>query len=147
MSEIKLLKDFPKNQWLEAADGCEYCKEKYNVMVTWVDETGAFGDIVKKLEHKEDCPERFDYETGVEQGQILLHDIAGWEFMDKPVKLFGKKFIPLKSRANVGPCLSCWKLVVGVPLILFIDKGRGGELDFCFTCAQKLGILDNLRGQ
>jgi len=72
-------------------------------------------------------------------------DFAGWEFMDKTFRFRGREYYPLKSRANVGPCLNCGRLVVGVPLILFIDEGRGGELDFCFECVEKLGILGGLR--
>ena len=38
---MKRLKDYPLEEWMEAADGCEYCGANDKVMVTWVDETGA----------------------------------------------------------------------------------------------------------
>jgi hypothetical protein len=135
----KLLKDYPQDEWMEAADGCEFCGAKHMVKIAEVDETGKtgnFGLVVIKTEHGEDCLELPDERE----------DIAGWDFMDTPHTLLGKEYYPLSSTANIGPCLECGKLVVGVPLILFIEEGRGGELDFCFECAEKLGILKALTG-
>jgi hypothetical protein len=139
-----LLKDFKLHEWSEAADSCEFCGVKFEVRITWVDRTGCFGDIEWRISHRPDCPGKLDEETGEEANFESLIDIAGWEFIDKPISLNGREFLPLKCRANVGPCLNCGRLIIGVPLILFIAKGEGGELDFCFGCAEKLGILDNL---
>lgn len=135
----KLLKDYPRNVWMEAADACGFCGAKYQVKVTWVDERGCFGDIEWKIPHKDDCHELI-YEEESEG-----NDIAGWEFHDKVYSLMGREYYPLKTRANIGPCLQCRKLVVTVPLILFLDGGNEGELDFCFGCAKTLGILDQLK--
>jgi len=148
LKERKLLKDFPLHEWMEAADGCEFCKAKYQVQVTWVDETGSFGDVEYKILHKVDCPGKYEgYEDEPDEAFEFQTntDVAGWEFMDQPFNLRGKLYYPLKSRANVGPCLKCGKLVIGVPLILFIDGGKGGELDFCFDCAQESGILEGAK--
>ena len=144
----KLLRDYPLREWMEAADGCDYCKAKYEARITWVDETGCFGDVEYRISHRQACAERFDMETGEDLRDVTNVDIAGWEYHDKPLTLRGPhgrgcvELYPLKSRANVGPCLLCGKLVIGVPLILFIDEGRGGQLDFCFGCAESLGILE-----
>lgn len=35
--QIRRLRDYPLNEWMEAADACEHCGEKALVMVTWVD--------------------------------------------------------------------------------------------------------------
>jgi hypothetical protein len=142
----KQLKDYPQDEWMEAADGCEFCGAKHMVKIAEVDETGNFGTVIIKTEHREDCPELFDDPAPVRDPIEEQEDYAGWEFVDKPYALLGKEYYPLSSRANIGPCLECGKLVVGVPLILFLDKGRGGELDFCFECAEKLGILKALTG-
>jgi len=72
-------------------------------------------------------------------------DVAGWEYMKEPFKFNGREYYPLKCRANIGLCLECGKLIVGAPLILFIEEGRKGELDFCWSCAKKLGILEMMR--
>lgn len=142
----KLLKDYPRDEWMEAADGCESCGAKYQVKVSWVDDAGIFGDVVARVEHREDCPKRYDEWTGEDVETEEVIDVAGWEYMEEPHTLLGREYYPLKSRANIGPCLECGRLVIGVPLILFIDQGRGGQLDFCFECAEKLGILRALTG-
>ena len=142
---MKLLKDYPLNQWIDAADGCEYCGAKYDVNITWVDETGNFGEVLTRIRHSEDCPERYDIDTGFDRGENLSHDVAGWTFKKQTISIKGKTFTPLASRSNIGPCLNCEKLVVGCPLLLFIDQGRGGELDFCWSWAKELGILDQLK--
>ena len=72
------------------------------------------------------------------------YDIAGWEIGHKTYTILGKKYTPLKSRANMGPCVACERIVVGVPLILFIDEGRGGELDFRMECAENLEIFEEV---
>lgn len=123
------LKDFPLNTPFDAADECPNCGGKLRVQITWIDASDyVVGDVSWECQQCGDSGE----------------DIAGWQLAENPVKLLGKEFYPIISRANVGPCLNCGKLVIGVPLILFLDQGRKGELDFCFSCAKKLGILDKL---
>jgi hypothetical protein len=138
----KLLKDFKLNEWFEAADGCDTCGSKAKVMITHVDETGAFGHVQWRIFHKQGCPEVYNEET---LGIDAEEDVVGWEFEDKPFTFQGKQYYPLKSRANIGPCLACGQLVIGVPLILFIDKGRKGELDFCWECVKSLGIMEMVK--
>lgn len=123
----KRLSEYPLNQWIEADGECPQCLSNHvQIMISWIDESGNFGDIAIK------CPI-----CGFEDC-----DIVGWELKSKPYTILGKQYTPLKSRANVGPCVACERIVVGIPLILFLDEGRGGELDFCFECAEKLGILE-----
>ena len=135
---LRRLRDYPLNEWMEAADGCDLCGEKARVMVTWVDESGNFGDVHVQHQHKDDCldPEMCGFGDHI--------DVAGWEFSERDLGIAGREWPTLKSRANIGPCLSCWKLVVGVPLILWPSDGDV-ELDFCFKCAEELGILDLLK--
>ena len=122
----KRLSEYPLNQWVEAAGECPQCQSKQvQVMITWIDDSGNFGDIAIKC-----------LNCGFSD-----YDIAGWEIGDRTYTILGKQYIPLKSRANTGPCVACGRIVVGVPLILFIDEGRGGELDFCMECAEKTGVL------
>jgi len=143
----KRLKDYPQKEWIEAADGCEFCEEKFFVQITDVDGSGNFGSIKWRIYHKEDCPERLE-----EEEEILVaaeefkegEDVAGWEFYEHTIMIKGMTFYPIKSRANIGPCLICGKLVIRVPLILFINEGKKGELDFCFDCTKDRGILNQL---
>jgi len=146
----KLLRDFPRGVWFEAADGCETCGAKYKVSIIDLDKDGVFGTVEWAITHKADCPERFaeDMDEFIGEGEEFTEsdwDSAGWEFMPKPFTFLGKQYYPLKSRANVGPCLECGRLIIGVPLTLFIGKGVKGELDFCWECAEKLGIMEMIR--
>ena len=126
---MKRLKDYPLNQWLEAAGECPQCQSKsVQAMVTWVDESGDIGDVSLKC-----------LVCGFTDS-----DIAGWIIGSQTHLILGKRYLPLTSRANVGPCVACEKIVVGVPLILFIEEGRDGEFDFCFSCAEKQGILESI---
>jgi hypothetical protein len=137
----KLLKDYPLNEWFEAADGCEACGAKYKVRVIQL-YSSVFGEVEWAITHKPDCPERFTEDMDEEEVTESDWDNAGWEFMPNSFTFRGKQYYPLKSRANIGPCLSCGRLIIGVPLILFIDKGRKGELDFCWECVKRLGIME-----
>ena len=145
IAEPKVLKEYPVGIWFEAADECEYCKSKYEVRIHKVDKTGRFGTVEWRIHHKPDCPEVTEYLEGAPVTEISSMDFAGWEYMENPVAFKGKLYYPLKSRANIGPCLECGRLIVGAPLILFIEEGRKGELDFCWSCAKKLGILEMMR--
>lgn len=135
---IKQLKDYTLNEWMDAADGCDLCGEKARVMVTWVDESGDYGDVVIEHRHKDDCPDPEMCGFGEHM------DLIGWKFSERTISIAGREWYTLKGRMNIGPCLNCWKLVVGVPLILFPEDGKV-ELDFCFKCAEELGVLDLLK--
>jgi hypothetical protein len=139
---MKRLKDFPLNEWIDAADGCEYCDAKYAVRITDIDKSGNFGYLQYRIYHTDTCPLRLlgEVEGDYEEGD----DVVGWEFMSNPMIFSGKEIVPLKCRSNKGLCLSCEKIIISVPLMLFIDGGKGGQLDFCFGCARQLGVLENL---
>jgi len=118
------LTDFKLNYTYEAADRCDECGDKIIFKITWID------------------PESHD--LGTIEWECVgcgLSDmgIVGWTFADKPVEFMGKQFYPLTARANIGPCLNCGKLIVGVPLILFLNGGTKGELDFCWACVKRRG--------
>jgi len=125
------LLDFELNKDYEAADCCDECGGKIVFRITYRSpdhpNMGAVWWRCLRCE-REDV------------------DIVGWEQADKTVEFMGQKFYPLTARANIGPCLLCGKLVIGVPLILFLDKGEKGELDFCFTCVKKNGWDEKLLG-
>ena len=90
----KLLKDYPMNEWIEAADRCESCGVNYEVRVHWVDESGAFGDVEWRVSHKVECPEVTEYFAGSPVTETSSMDIAGWEFMDEPITLRGEEIYP-----------------------------------------------------
>lgn len=138
------LRDYPRNKWLPGADSCEYCEAPYELQITDVDSSGNFGSVQIRIQHKPGCMEIQEAEgLGLNIHESINFDLAGWEVLEnQPHKILGRTFWPLKSRSNIGPCLNCWKLIARIPLILFIDQGKGGELDFCWKCAEELGILE-----
>jgi len=138
-SEPLFFKDYPRGEWMDSADVCDVCGARRQVRVKEVHGDGLYGVVEIVERHGPGCPMRFEaypYERS---------DHAGWEYASETITLCGRAFTPLKARGNVAPCLGCGKLIVGVPLILFIDEGHGGELDFCFNCALELGVIDKLR--
>lgn len=134
---MKQLKDYPFKEWMEAADGCERCGAKNRVMITFVDESGNFGDITIEYQHKDNCPIGFEDQFSPDV------DVAGWEFSQVIRKIAGKEFPTLKSRINIGVCLNCWKFITGVPIMLFLENSNL-QVDFCDSCTEELGILDLL---
>jgi len=141
---LKRLRDFPRDTWSEAADRCPVCGGLYMVKVTWVDDDGDLGDVLVKAYHREDCPEVIEvgpYGYDVGEGWDR-HDIAGWEYAEEAVTVAGVEWMPLRSKANVALCLHCQRLVAGIPVVLYLDEGDKGELDFCDNCAKELGILE-----
>jgi len=138
MAKPKILRDYPVAVWFEAADECECCKSKVpkqpDSSTSWI----LTSYLEWRINHKPDCPEVTEYLEGALVTEISSMDFAGWEYMKEPFKFNGKEYYPLKSRANIGSCLECGKLIVGVPLIIFVEEGRRGELDFCFEYTQKL---------
>jgi len=133
------LKDYPRDEWMDSADVCDVCGARRQVKVKKVHGDGLYGVVEIMERHNPGCPMRLEAYPNERSDQ------AGWEYASETVKLCGREFTPLKARGNVAPCLGCGKLIVGVPLILFLDEGLGGELDFCFNCALELGIIDKLR--
>lgn len=148
---MKLLSNYPVNESMQAADGCQYCSAIYSVTVLDVDAETQIGTISSGLIHDPECPDRFEefedpYSGDLDVAEASTEgiiDIAGWTFHNYSVKVFGGEFPAIASRANVGPCLNCWKLIVSVPLSLFSEE-HNYQLDFCHDCADRLGIFKTL---
>jgi hypothetical protein len=122
---------------MDAADACDLCGARPRVRVDWVEKSGNYGDVTVMMRHSPGC-------AYGDEGDGEYSDFAGWEYAGHTLRIVDREWPVLSARLNVGLCLGCGRLVVGAPLILFLDKGRGGELDFCFGCALELGIMDRL---
>lgn len=134
----KQLADYPVGEPFEAADGCQYCKAKYQLTITRVE--GDLGNVEYSITHEEDCIGRWDEDGDLDREP----DIVGWTLSPQLVRLGVWNGQPLTYRANIGPCLNCWKLVVGVPLILFPAAGAY-EMDFCFKCVEDLQLMKQMK--
>ncbi len=131
----KQLADYPIGKPFEAADGCQFCSSKYQVTITEVDDAGMWGTVEYSLAHEDDCPDRWLLDDSNEI------DILGWTFSPLRVAFGDWNGQPLASRPNVGPCLNCWRLIIGVPLILF-DPNGAYQMDFCFECVENLQLMN-----
>jgi len=125
------LRDFELNRIYKAADECDECGGEIFYKITRIDPEIPYMGII---------------EWECQKCGMSDMDVAGWKTSDKPIEFMGKQFHPLTERSNIGPCLNCGRLVIGVPLIIFLNEGRKGELDFCFTCVKKNGWDEKLFG-
>ena len=139
---MKLLKDYPQGQWIPAADACQSCGAPKEVRVTYVDDSGRAGSVEIRAHHRKDC---FESAGEMEEGD----DIAAWNFFlprifirNKAVSAYASWFYAFSDVSNISPCVNCWRLVTGVPLILFgpDQKNVQWEIHFCDDCVKLLGI-------
>ena len=144
---LKHLGDLPRDTWLEAADGCGLCGARHQVKVCSVE--GLYGEAYVRIIHRPHCPAAYDEAPWGHDGYGVCdrRESAGWEYCSWRIVLGEREWTPIKDRAGVTLCLSCGRLVVDGLIILFIDEGRGGELDLCPGCALELGVLDGLGRQ
>ena len=133
---MKRLADFPKGEWIKAADICPSCGEAIFVKIDYVAEDGNFGHVTVKKEHLEGCIETYDYDTNI----IEFSDFAGWSYSKDLFKVAGKVLTAFNARSNIGICSYCERFIVGVPLILFPADGEF-ELDFCDDCVKETGLI------
>ena len=134
----RLLRDYPRNRWLRSADRCEACGAWYMVRIADLAGEGLYGDVEVAVAHGPDCPE-----LG-EGGGDELCMMAGWELGPEPVEFLGREYYPIVARADVVPCLECGRLIVSVPVVVFLSS-RNAELAFCHSCAKKIGVFEFLK--
>jgi hypothetical protein len=63
--------------------------------------------------------------------------MAGWAWRQESLDLLGVTYPLYAWCLDVAPCLACWRLIVGVPRLLF---GSQGMLAFCHTCFEARGL-------
>ncbi len=100
----KRLRDFPRDEWIEAAGLCGHfddedgveCEEKVEVTIQKGEEADTAWMQIR-------C-----------DGGHTEEDVVGWKVNDEPVSLGSLgNFFPLLSRANCGYCASCGRIIVG----------------------------------
>ena len=76
-------------------------------------------------------------------------DITAWNFFPRKVFVgnrayagFANGFYAFSDVSNIAPCVNCWELITGVPLILFgpDQENVQWEIHFCDGCMKLLGI-------
>jgi len=78
---------------------------------------------------------------GEEVEEVLV--VKYWK--NKTITISGKTYRALKAWGNISRCSECGKVIFEVPLILWDKEDASKALTFHFECAEKLGILKNLK--
>jgi DNA-directed RNA polymerase subunit RPC12/RpoP len=136
-----MLSDYPRDKWFETADTCDDCGAKYLARVAQLDEDGLFGLVQYVVTHTPDCEVAYDNEGLVDTDLVT----AGWAFAQEQFTFLGRAYWPLVERAEAFPCLECGRLIVTVPITVFIERGEKGMLTFCPECTLAIGIDRVLR--
>jgi len=124
---MNTLKDYPAGEWLVAADTCRECGQYLDVKI--IDVKGNYGNAVSRCGN----PNCKDHKNEV-------WHVIGWEYNLMSATLRNRTFHPFRDRADIGPCSNCEKLIIDVPITLFIGGGKSGQLDFCDSCFKGLGL-------
>lgn len=77
---------------------------------------------------------------GEEQQEFLF--VEYWK--RKTMTILGKTYSALKAWGNISKCSECGKPIFDCPLILWDSNDESKALTFCWTCVERLGILDVL---
>jgi hypothetical protein len=136
--ERKRLEDYRSEDPVPAADTCE-CGEPFDIMLFNLDVEQQTGIARIWATHRETCATFEEALTSAEPGVRREEEdqTAGWGWRQETMALLGVVYPLYEWFLDVMPCLACWKLIVGVPLLLF---GSQGVLAFCHTCFQARGL-------
>jgi hypothetical protein len=134
-SPPKSLGDYPVDEWIEAAGGCDGCPARYQVRVLSLAARGQVGVLRTRIEHA-DC--------WVGEGVCEEDEYTGWTFEGTTVEFAGRQYAAFASSTNIVPCLNCWKLICDMPLILFPGSGAY-QLHFCMPCVKELNLFASMK--
>jgi hypothetical protein len=130
---MKLLKEYAREVWHEAADTCQDCGARYEVRVEEVDGAGEAGIVRVRAPHREAC------DHGEDDHQ---REEAGWSLTGGYLTFLGQDFALLDGYLDVLACVGCERFIVTMPLLVF---AHAGLLAFCHSCARQWGIVGSLR--
>jgi hypothetical protein len=133
--ERKRLEDYRSEDRMPAADACE-CGGRYEVMLVNLDLEQQTGMARIRAAHRGHCW-TLDGDLTAGGPQEEEEQVAGWGWRQETMDLMGVTYPLYDWFMDVVPCLACWRLIVGVPLLLF---GSQGVLAFCQTCLHERGL-------
>jgi hypothetical protein len=141
--ERRTLEDYRSEGRLTAADVCA-CGGRYEVMLLNLDLEQQTGMARIWGQHRQGCGALDEALTCVVQAvcQEEEEQVAGWGWRQESLDLLGVTYPLYAWFLDVMPCLVCWRLIVGVPLLLF---GSQGVLAFCHRCFEARGLGQFLR--
>lgn len=137
----KMLTDYPLGEWLQGSDKCSSCHVNCGLLIVRYGPEGYPGHARVRIDHTDSCEFAIDPDTGEPFPFDDDFKLAGWDFGHYVSTINGLDFPVMSRRAEVTPCLNCWKLIGHFGLDLYLDKPAKGMLRFCWTCAEEVGIL------
>ena len=121
---------------MEMGDDCE-CGAPREVMITSYAHGVIF--VTKRVHHQPGCFLTFDREMQ-ETPIVEETDIMSWEFNGRKATFGWVEYPVLGRHVNGVPCVRCWRLA-DMPITLFLEGGKKGELTFCGSCVEKYKML------
>ena len=140
----KVLKDYPMNVWLQAADDCTGCRAPVEIMLLHYREPTK---AITRVHHRRGCS-TIELRRDLDARASILKKIisVGWEY-PKSLRTFnfrGVNISTIRTYVEAVPCLLCWRIVTGGPIVYFIPQYLGGGLlTFCKFCVEKHKLLEN----
>ncbi len=140
----KVLKDYPVNLWLQAADDCTGCRAPVEIILLDREEPAR---AMTRVHHQIGC-------STIELRRVLDSDVSilkkiisvGWEYPESlsTLDFRGVNFPIIRTHDEAVPCLICWRIVTSGPIVYFIPQHLGGGLlTFCKFCVEKHNLLEN----
>jgi len=142
----KVLKDYPINVWLQAADDCNYCRAPVEIILLNREEPAR---AMTRVHHQIGCStielrRGRDLDASVSIMKKVIS--VGWEYPEsvRTLNFRGVNLPIIRTYVEALPCLICWRIVTGGPIVYFIPQHRGeGLLTFCKFCVEKNKLLEN----
>jgi len=140
----KVLKDYPINVWLQAADDCHYCRAPVEIVLLNREEPAR---AMARVHHQIGCSAaelRRDEDAGASIQKKMIS--VGWEYPEslRTLNFRGANLPIIRTHVEAVPCLLCWRIVTGGPIVYFIPQHFGGGLlTFCNFCVERHKLLEN----
>ena len=140
----KVLKDYPIDVWLQAADDCPGCRAPVEMILLDRKEPAR---AITRVHHQVGCSTielRRDMDANASTLQKIIS--VGWKYPEnlRTVNFRGVNLPTIRTHVEAVLCLLCWRIVTSGPIVYFIPQHLGGGLlTFCKFCVEKHKLLEN----
>ena len=139
----KVLKDYPINVWLQAADDCTDCMAPVEIILLDREEPAR---AMTRVHHRRGCSTiKLRKDLDVTPSILEKMISVGWEYSEslRAFNFRGMNISTIMTHSEAVPCLVCWRIVTGGPIVYFIPQHLGGGLlTFCKFCVEKHKLLE-----
>lgn len=128
----KFRKDYPIDVWLQGADDCTGCRAPVEIILLNREEPAK---AMTRVHHQIGCS-TIDLRRDSDPTATILEKAisVGWEYAEslRTFNFRGMNISTIMNYAEAVPCLICWRIVTGGPIVYFIPQHLGGGLlTFC----------------